>query len=80
MGRIVLGETINRVYLATNGCPENRIDLARMEKYLGNNNYLQTDNLKEAGLVVFNACALTQHDEDISVNIINYLKKNKRLL
>jgi len=73
-----LGEAIKKVYLATNGCPENRNDLARMQKYLEHNEYIQTNELKEADLVLFNACGLTNHDEDVSVNLINHLKKNKQ--
>lgn len=73
-----MGVTIKKVYLATNGCPENRNDLARMQMYLEQQDYIQTDILKEADLVLFNSCGLTNHSEDVSINIVKHLKAKKK--
>lgn len=78
MGKVVLGETIKKVYLATNGCPENRNDLARMQKYLELNDWIATDKVSVADLILFNSCGLTKHSEDVSINIITDLNLKKK--
>ena len=66
------------VFLATNGCPENGIDLARMQEFLIENDWTVTKTVEDADLILFNACGLTQYTEDISIKIINQLKARKK--
>jgi len=67
------------VYLATNGCPENRIDLARMQEFLKKNDWVATNTVEDADLITFNACGLTNYSEEMSIKIINQLKARKKL-
>jgi len=67
-----------KAYILTNGCPENRIDAARLEEFSKQNGYIITQNLRDADIVFFNACAHTQSFEDGSIRIINYIKLNKK--
>ena len=61
----------------TNGCPENRIDSARIEQFLVQNGWIITQNLEESNLIIFNACGLTKDTQEGSINIIKKLKKEK---
>lgn len=66
------------IYIITNGCPENRIDSARITEFFRQNGWTIKDNLQEADVIVFNACGLTGEAEDISVRIINDIKARKK--
>ena len=66
------------VFLATNGCPENRIDLARMKGFLEGNDWKVTNTIENADLILFNACGLTNEQEDFSIKIISQLKARKK--
>ena len=70
--------TNKKVFLATNGCPENRIDLARMQQFLKENDWIVTKNVEDADLILFNTCGLTQFREDMSIKIMNQLKSRKK--
>ncbi|WP_136807927.1 radical SAM protein [Desulfosediminicola flagellatus] len=65
-------------YITTNGCPENRIDCAKIEVFLVNNGWTITTNIIEADLIIFNSCGLTKGTEDQSVKIIQLLNRKKR--
>jgi len=67
----------NRVFLITNGCPENRIDIAHVQRFFEANRWTVTDSYLDADLIVFNSCGLTQLHEDASLQIIDTLKKYK---
>ena len=62
-----------KVCVITNGCPENRIDGARVELFLKENDYQLTNDFLEADIIVFNACKVKR-----SLEIIKYLKKIKK--
>jgi tRNA A37 methylthiotransferase MiaB len=62
------------IYVLSNGCPESRIDLRRMQEYFERNGWTETGLLSEADLVLFNACAGTQDGEDSSMAIIAQMK------
>jgi MiaB/RimO family radical SAM methylthiotransferase len=66
------------VYLVTNGCPENGLDLARMRELLRREGHSFTNDPKLADLILFNGCGLTQYAEDESIKIINQLKAIKK--
>ena len=65
------------VYVTANGCPESRIDSARMVKLFRKNGWKVTNDFRKADIIFFNACGLTEDDEKNSLSIINYLKTKK---
>jgi len=65
------------VYITTNGCPESRIDSARMAKLFIKNGWKVTNDFRKADNIFFNACGLTEDIEKNSLSIINYLKTKK---
>jgi tRNA A37 methylthiotransferase MiaB len=44
------------VSVVCNGCPEKRIDSARVQKYFMENGWLIAENWQNADLILFNAC------------------------
>jgi len=67
-----------KVCVITNGCPENRIDCSRMQKFLGDNGCTVTADIKEADIVVFNACGLTHATQEYSIKIIKHIQALKK--
>ena len=67
-----------KVCIITNGCPENRIDCSRMQHFLGDIGCRITTDVKDADIVVFNACGLTHATQEYSVKIIRYLQAQKK--
>ena len=47
---------VSKVFLSTNGCPENRIDLARMGEFLIKNKWEVVNSIEDSDLILFNAC------------------------
>ena len=68
----------SKVFLATNGCPENRIDLARMGEFLIENKWKVVNSVEESDLILFNACALTNDTQESSIKIISELNLRKK--
>ena len=66
------------VYVTTNGCPENRIDCARIENYLRLNGWSISQISEKADLIIFNACGLTKFNEEKSIRIIKNIKLKKK--
>lgn len=54
------------------------MDSARVEKFLEENGWTVTKNLKEADLILFRACGLTGKTSDDSLQIIRMIKAGKR--
>jgi len=67
-----------KVCVITNGCPENRIDCARMQEFLGVNGCTITADLQDADTIVFNACGLTQATQEFSIKIIRFIQAQKK--
>ena len=67
-----------KVCVITNGCPENRIDCARMQKFLGDNGHTVTADIQDAETIVFNACGLTNATQEFSIKIIKFLQAQKK--
>lgn len=65
-----------KVYVLTNGCPENRIDSSRMQEFFRQNGYEINAKIQHADLIIFNTCALTQSSEDSSIRMIAEIKKS----
>ena len=68
----------SKVFLTTNGCPENRIDLARMREFLIENGWEVLNSIEESDLILFNSCGLTKVMEDSSIRIISELNYRKK--
>lgn len=69
---------MKRAYVLTNGCPENRIDSARMKKCLELNGWVAAETPAEADFILFNACGLVDRMEEFSLRILRKLKNSKR--
>jgi tRNA A37 methylthiotransferase MiaB len=78
--------TLNQgnVYVVCNGCPENRMDVARAETYMTKNGWTPVKNLSEANLILFNACGRSSKTETNSLAIIkeieNKLRSDQKLI
>jgi len=68
---------VKRVYVLTNGCPENRIDAARMLEFLKHNGWKISDSYRSADLILFNTCGHTQGSEESSLRIIRHINATK---
>ena len=68
----------------TNGCPESQLDSARVKTYIAENGWQIVDDVKDADLILFNACGLTVSSESNSIHSIHNIKKqikdNQRLI
>ncbi len=67
-----------KVCVITNGCPENRIDCARIQEFLGDSGHTVTANFQDADTIVFNACGLTNATQEFSIKIIKFLQAQKK--
>jgi len=67
-----------KVFVFSNGCPENRIDVARAEEYMLENLFCVVNNWQEADIILFNACGLSNYTTENSLRIINEIQTNKR--
>lgn len=65
------------IYVAANGCPESRIDSARLMKLFKENGWKVIKDFRKADIIFFNACGITEDTEKESLNIINYLRTKK---
>jgi tRNA A37 methylthiotransferase MiaB len=72
---ILRGNTLKKTCVLTNGCPENQLDSGRVKTYLEGNGWQIADNVTDADLILFNACALTQPLELNSIHLIQDIKK-----
>ncbi len=61
-----------------NGCPENRIDSARVQEYLKENGWGITKDHTIADLILFNACSLTKENANISLEIVQKIQDEKK--
>ena len=59
------------------GCPESRIDSARIQNFLKRNGWKITKNLKKADLILFRACGITDKTANDSLSIIRKIKAEK---
>lgn len=70
--------------LTTFGCQMNHADAQRIHGILASLGYIETDNEKEAGLILFNTCCVRQHAEQRLISRVqslsNLKKQNPNLL
>jgi tRNA A37 methylthiotransferase MiaB len=78
------GNPLKKACVLTNGCPENQLDATRVKAYLEENGWQTVDQAKDADIVLFNACGLTESAELNSIhsilNIKKQMKDNQRLI
>jgi tRNA A37 methylthiotransferase MiaB len=67
-----------RVYVVTNGCPENNIDLSHMQNMFIENGWTIVSRVRDADVIFLNLCGLTKEAELYSVRIFNYVNRKKR--
>jgi len=60
------------------GCPESRIDTARVRNFLKENGWSITNELKNADLILFRTCGLTERTAGDSLQIIRKIRAEKR--
>lgn len=70
--------TVGSGYVVCNGCPENRIDVARAENYLTTNGWHIAKDWHDADLILFNACGRSMETTHHSLRIIKELQTQKR--
>ena len=51
-----VNDTKKKIFILTNGCPENRIDSSRAENFFKENNWPIAQSKEEADIILFNAC------------------------
>jgi len=61
-----------------NGCPESAIDSARVETFLKINGWNTVRDIKEADLILFRACGLTQEATEQSIQIVKTIYSEKK--
>ena len=66
------------VCVVCNGCPENRIDSASVQKCLKLNGWEILENWKNADLILLNACGLTGNLANDTLNIIKEIETEKK--
>jgi tRNA A37 methylthiotransferase MiaB len=75
---------LKKACVLTNGCLENQLDSARVETYLEENGWQIVNNVKDANIILFNACGLTESSALNSIHCIHNIKKqikdNQRLI
>ena len=65
-------------YVTTNGCPENRMDCARIEVLLKRTGWTISNNVIDADLIIFNTCGLTEKTETETLDIIKFMRHKKK--
>src|SRR4030042_3865991 len=73
-----LGTNCKKVCVLTNGCPENRIDCSRIQKFVSDNGCTITAEINDADVIVFNACGLTESTQEHSIDIIKFIETRKK--
>lgn len=71
-------EARKKACVFTLGCPESRIDSARVQLFLQKNNYIITRKIKEADLLLFRTCGLTKINEERSLEAIRKIQLAKK--
>jgi len=71
-------DSSKEICVLTNGCPESRIDCARVQEFLRQNGWVVTSEFRDADIIVFHSCGLTQFAQEYSVYIINQIKDQKK--
>jgi MiaB/RimO family radical SAM methylthiotransferase len=65
-------------YVLCTGCPESRIDSARVQNFLKENGWNITNNLREADIILFRACGLKEDAVQDALQITRGIKAEKK--
>ena len=65
-------------FLMTNGCPENRIDVAETELFLVQNGWKIVQEADQADVILLNLCGLTNYMEKFSLDIVKRANEKKK--
>ena len=67
----------NKYYILTMGCQLNENDSEKISGMLENMGYIQTQEMEEANLIVFNTCCIRENAEDKLFGKLGEAKKVK---
>ncbi|MFH1177453.1 MAG: radical SAM protein, partial [Acidobacteriota bacterium] len=67
-----------KLLVTANGCPENRLDAARVLASLVSDGWVPTDDCRQADLVVLSMCGLTGEEEARSRFFLDHLDSNRK--
>ncbi|MFO7929402.1 MAG: tRNA (N6-isopentenyl adenosine(37)-C2)-methylthiotransferase MiaB [Candidatus Humimicrobiaceae bacterium] len=67
-----------KAYISTFGCQMNEYDSERIAYYLKQEGYSLTDNISDAGIIIFNTCAVRENAKNKLYGHIGNLKHLKR--
>ena len=70
-------DKILKYYILTMGCQLNENDSEKLSGMLENMNYIKTEDMKEADLVLFNTCCVRENAEEKLFGKIGEVKKQK---
>lgn len=74
----ITGKEKKKIFLLSNGCHENFMDVAMLKQYFDNqDNYVLVTHLADANLIIFLGCSVMQGKEDETREIINKIEKQK---
>ena len=60
--------TMKKIYLENLGCAKNQVDAETMLKILNDDNYIRTDDVSEADLILVNTCGFIETAREESIN------------
>ena len=69
---------MKNAFVLCRGCPESAIDSARVKTFLKINGWNTVNEIKEADLILFRACGLTQEATEQSIRIIKRICNEKK--
>ncbi len=69
---------MKKVYIETMGCQMNKSDTERMLGMLAHFNYEETENWKDADLLIVNTCSIRQLSEDKAFSLLGAWGKRKK--
>ncbi|MFH1415711.1 MAG: MiaB/RimO family radical SAM methylthiotransferase [Elusimicrobiota bacterium] len=69
---------MKKLYIVTDRCIENRTEASLYTQYLQKNGYKKTDKLEEADLIILFTCGFAEWRENMWMNIIKKIQKNKK--
>lgn len=69
---------VRKACVLTHGCPESRIDSAKVKLFLQKNGYVTTEKVEEADLILFRTCGLKKDSEENALEAIRRIKSTKK--
>lgn len=66
------------IFITTNGCSENRMDCARMKQFFLKGGWSVTTDVRDADIILYNACGLTTIRENHSIKVLRDINTHKK--